>query len=171
MNRRLLTAIGATALLLGSTLPAATIAASPTPSRHFTRLDVSKIDPAFGPAMLGNKPVTVMVQLKGVQATSGKASKAQQIARAKALKASQDKLKAAISRAGGKVLGQYQYAYNGIKVRIAGRGLAALAALPGVAGIRGVPTYSTDNVESVPFITAPAAWTDLGVTGVGQTIA
>ncbi len=171
MNRRLLTAVGATALLLGSALPAATIAASPNASREFTRLDVSKIDPQIGPAMLANKTITVMVQLKGAQATSAKVSKAQQVARAKVLKASQDKLKPAIARAGGKVLGQYQYAYNGIKIRIAGRGVAAIAALPGVAGVRGVPKYTVDNVNSVPFTGAPAAWTDLGVTGAGQTIA
>ncbi|HEX2755901.1 MAG TPA: S8 family serine peptidase, partial [Candidatus Limnocylindrales bacterium] len=171
MNRRLLTAVGATALLLGSALPAATIAASPAPSRQFTRLDVSKIDPSIGPAMLANKTVTVMVQLKGKQASTGKATKAQQVAAAKALKASQDKIKPAIVRAGGKVLGQYQYAYNGIKVRIAGRAVAALAAMPGVAAVRNVPTYTIDNVNSVPFTGAPAAWTDLGVTGAGQTIA
>ena len=58
MNRRLLTAVGATALLLGSALPAATTAASPAPSRQFTRLDVSKIDPSIGPAMLANKTVS-----------------------------------------------------------------------------------------------------------------
>jgi subtilisin family serine protease len=171
MNRRLLTAVGATALLLGSALPAATIAASPTGSRQFTRLDVSKIDPQFGPAMLANKPVTVMVQLKAAPATRAKASKAQQIATAKVLKTAQNKLKPAITRAGGKVLGQYQYAYNGMKVRISARGIAALAALPAVKAIRGIPTYSIDNVNSVPFIGAPEAWTDLGVTGSGQTIA
>jgi subtilisin family serine protease len=171
MNRRLLTAVGATALLLGSALPAATIAASPTGSRQFTRLDVSKIDPQFGPAMLANKPVTLMIQLKGAAATRAKVSKAQQIATARILKATQNKLKPAIVRAGGKVLGQYQYAYNGIKVRISARRIAALAALPGVKAIRGIPTYSIDNVNSVPFIGAPEAWTDLGVTGAGQTIA
>lgn len=171
MNRRLLTAVGATALLLGSALPAATIAASPDVHRAFTRLDVSKIDPSISPAILSNKPVTVMVQLKGAAAITGKASKANQIASARTLKAAQDRLKPTIMRAGGQVLGQYQYAYNGLKVRIAGRGVAALAAMPGVVGIGSIPTYTIDNVESVPFIGAPAAWTDLGVTGAGQTIA
>jgi minor extracellular serine protease Vpr len=171
MNRRLLTAVGVTALLLGSALPTATIAASPNVQRAFTRLDVSKIDPSIGPAMLANRTVTVMVQMKGAPATSSRVAKVQQVARAKTLKAAQDKLKPAILRAGGKVLGQYQYAYNGIKVRIAGRSVAALATMAGVAGVRGVRSYTIDNVESVPFIGAPAAWTDLGVTGAGQTIA
>jgi subtilisin family serine protease len=171
MNRRLLTAVGATALLLGSALPAATTAASPTPSRQFTRLDVSKIDPSIGPAMFRNRTVTVMVQMQGTQATTARATKAQQVARAKVLKAGQDRLKGSIAKAGGRVLGQYQYAYNGIKVRIAGRSIAALAKLPGVAAIRPVQSYTLDNVNSVPFTGAPAAWTDLGVTGAGQTIA
>jgi subtilisin family serine protease len=121
--------------------------------------------------MLANKPVTVMVQLKAAAATRAKASKAQQIATAKVLKTTQNKLKPAITRAGGKVIGQYQYAYNGIKVRISARGIAALAAMPAVKAIRGIPTYSIDNVNSVPFTGAPEAWTDLGVTGAGETIA
>ncbi len=171
MNRRLLTAVGATALLLGSTVPAATIAASPAAGRLFTRLDVSKIDPAISPAILSNKPVTVMLQLKGAAATTGKASKAEQVVRAKALKVTQNALRGSIVKAGGSILGQYQYAYNGVKVRVAGRDVARLATLPGVAAIRAIATYSIDNVESVPFTGAPAAWSDLGVTGAGETIA
>lgn len=170
-NRRLGVAVAAIALIVASALPATVGAASPGTSREFTRLDVSKIDPKLGPAVLANKPVTVMLQLKGAPATARKISKAQQVATARQLKTAQDNLKARIVRAGGRVLGQYQYAYNGLKVRIAGRGIAALSALPGVAAVHGVKVYSFDNVESVPFIGAPAAWTDLGVTGNGQTIA
>ena len=89
MNRRLL-AVAASAVLVAMLMPATAIAAAPI--RKFERLDVSKIDPKLGPAMLANKPITVMVQLKGAAATNGKSSKAQQVATAKTLKASQDNL-------------------------------------------------------------------------------
>src|SRR4029453_10621226 len=68
-------------------------------------------------------------------------------------------------------MGQYQYAYNGIKVRISGKGVAALAALPGVTAVHGLVTYERENVESVPFTGAPSAWPALGVPGKGQTFA
>ena len=173
MNRRLLTAVGATALLLGSALPAATTAASPAPSRQFTRLDVSKIDPSDRPGDARQQDRDRHGRdRRRAQATTGKATKAQQVAAAKALKASQDKIKPAIAAAGGKVLGQYQYAYNGIKVRIPAAHVAALAALPGVDGVHGVADLHDRQRQQRPLHRrAPAAWTDLGVTGPGQTIA
>ena len=170
MNRRLGAVLAIAALIVAGAMPATAGAASP-PSRQFTRLDASKIDQKLVPAILANKPVTVMLQMKGAPATTRKVSKAQQVAAAKQLKVSQDAIKGRIAKAGGRVLGQYQYAYNGIKVRIAGRRIAALMALPGVAAVRGIATHTIDNVHSVPFTGAPSAWTDLGVTGAGQTIA
>jgi minor extracellular serine protease Vpr len=170
MNRRLGAVLAIAALIVAGVMPATAVAASP-PSRQFTRLDASKIDQKLVPAILANKPVTVMLQMKGAPATTRKVSKAQQVAVAKQLKVSQDAIKGRIAKAGGRVLGQYQYAYNGIKVRIAGRRIAALMALPGVIAVRGIATHTIDNVHSVPFTGAPQAWADLGVTGAGQTIA
>ena len=70
MNWRLFTALAAGALIVLGNVPA--VAAS-TPTRSFERLDVSKIDPQIGPAVLRNRTVTVMVQLKGAPATARKA--------------------------------------------------------------------------------------------------
>ena len=72
---------------------------------------------------------------------------------------------------GGTVEAKYQYAYNGIKVRVPSRKVAALATQPGVKAIHPVRTYTVDNRRSVPFIGAPAVWQDFGDTGNGQTIA
>ncbi len=171
MNRRLGATLAVAALIVAGTLPAAAVAASPPAKRHFTRLDVSKIDPQISPAIQANKPVTVMVELADAPASGRAVARARQVTAAKQIKGRQDALKGGIARAGGRVLGQYQYAYNGIKVRISGKGVAALAALPGVTAVHGIATYKRENIESVPFIGAPAAWTSLGVTGQGQTIA
>src|SRR5258705_4116533 len=78
MNRRLLAAIAAAALLVSAMLPATVGAASPGATREFTRLDVSKIDPKLGPAVLANKPATVIGPLKGPPAAARKLSKAHQ---------------------------------------------------------------------------------------------
>ena len=72
-------------------------------------------------------------------------AKAQQVAAARQIKTGQDALKGGITKAGGRVTGQYQYAYNGIKVRISGKGVPALAALPGVTAVHGVTTYTREE--------------------------
>ncbi|HEY7131724.1 MAG TPA: S8 family serine peptidase [Candidatus Limnocylindrales bacterium] len=170
MNRRFGAAVAVAALIVAGSMPATVAAAKPS-GRTFTHLDVSRIDPQITPAILSNKPVTVMVELADTPATSRRVTKAQQVAAARQMKTGQDALKTRITKAGGRVVGQYQYAYNGIKVRISGKGVAALAALPGVTAIHGMRAITLDNVRSVPFTTAPAAWADLGITGAGQTIA
>ncbi|MFL5680808.1 MAG: S8 family serine peptidase [Chloroflexota bacterium] len=170
MHRRLLAALATSAVLVLAIVPATVTGAAP--NRQFTRLDVSKLDKTLTPAIVANRTVTVMVQLKGDAASARHGlSKNQRAAAAKQLKAAQDTLKPGIAKAGGTVVGTYQYAYNGVKVRIAGRGVAALLALPNVAAVRAVKTYTADNVHSVPFIGAPGAWEDLGKTGAGETIA
>ncbi len=156
-------------MLLAGLLPAGV--AADEPQRQFERLDVSKIDAKLGPAMLNNRPVTVMVELEGAPASGANLTKAQRVAAAKELKRGQDALKGRIAALGAEVLGQYQYTYNGIKVRLEGREIGGLLALPGVNAVRGIEKHELDNANSVPFIGAPAAWEDLGATGSGQTIA
>ncbi len=74
------------------------------------------------------------------------------------LRSRQDAIVPSIQRMGGTVLGQFQHAINGIKVRGTPEQIRAFAALPGVVEVKGVRTYHLDNAESVPFIGAPQAW-------------
>jgi len=134
MNRRLLVALAASAVLIAGTVPAV---AAKDPVRQFERLDVSKIDPKLGPSLLANRPVTVVVQMKGTPVTARNGlSKAQAASAASRLRTNQNRFGTAATKLGGKVLGKYQYAYNGVKVRIDGRKVAALAAQPNVVAIR-----------------------------------
>src|SRR6185295_1416470 len=88
------------------------------------------------------------------------------------LKGKQDALAGAIAALGGQVTGNYQYAYNGIRVRISARDADKLAALPGVTGVHPLQLMKPDNVRSVPFIGAPAVWDGLnGLHGEGVKIA
>ena len=94
------------------------------PTRHFTPPGrSSKIDPQIGPGRCWpNKPRSPSWSSSAARrptrprACQGPAA----AATAQVLSPAQDKLEARHQGAGGKVLGQYQYAYNGIKVRIAG---------------------------------------------------
>lgn len=59
---------------------------------------------------------------------------------------------------GGTVLGTYQHAYNGIKVRIKAGELDKLAASPDVVAVHPVQTVRPENTNGVPMIGAPAVW-------------
>jgi len=74
------------------------------------------------------------------------------------LRSRQDAITPSIQRMGGTVLGQFQHAINGIKVRGTPEQIRALAALPGVVAVKAVRTYHVVNAQSVPFIGAPQAW-------------
>ncbi len=56
------------------------------------------------------------------------------------------------------MLADYQFAYNGIKVRIDRSKLDGLKALKGVTGVRGAAAVKPDNVKGVQLIGAPAVW-------------
>jgi subtilisin family serine protease len=74
------------------------------------------------------------------------------------LRSRQDAIVPSIQRMGGTVLGQFQHAINGIKVRGTPEQIRWFAALPGVVEVKAVRTYHLVNAESVPFIGAPQAW-------------
>ena len=171
LNRRTVFAMLGAAALLGTMIPGAVVAKSPT--RSFERLDISNIDPELRPALLDTgRMVTVMLQLRDQPALARTdLSRAEQRAVARELRQTQDRLDASIRRAGGKVLAKFQAAYNGIKVRASLGDVPELAKLPGVEAVRAVRVYTPDNTRGVPYIGAPAAWQDLGATGAGTGIA
>jgi len=74
------------------------------------------------------------------------------------LRSKQDAIVPAIQKMGGTVLGQFQHAINGIKVRGTPEQIRAFAALPGVVAVKAVRTYHLVNAHSVPFIGAPQVW-------------
>jgi subtilisin family serine protease len=63
-----------------------------------------------------------------------------------------------IAARGGKIMGRYRDALNGIKVQIDRGEIEGLASMPGVAEVLTVANYHLSNTESVPFIGAPAVW-------------
>jgi subtilisin family serine protease len=162
-------------------LPTAVSAQDPTRADRFEPAGISgTIDPQILPNALDDtRVVNVMLEMRGdpvavVQSRDAdkSLSKAQRDRTKAELKARQDAIKGQIAAAGGRVLAQFQSAYNGIKVRISRQDVAALASLPNVIAVRGIQKFTRGNATSVPFLGVPSeAWQDHGVTGEGMKIA
>jgi subtilisin family serine protease len=89
-----------------------------------------------------------------------------------ALKAQQDALIPTIEALGGRVVAQYQVAYNGIAVQIPRSKLAGLAQLHAVIGISPARSFTPDHTTSLPFLGVPAVWNGVnGFRGDGEKIA
>jgi len=114
---------------------------------------------------LGQRQHTVVLKMVGdpVAVVRGR-SPGKQLAEAERhsiqrdLRSRQDAIVPSIQRMGGTVLGQFQHAINGVKVRGTPEQIRAFAALPGVVEVKAVRTYHLVNAQSVPFIGAPQAW-------------
>jgi len=124
------------------------------------------------------KQVTVVVQLADDPVTVQAANAPNELTASQkqvirdSLSARQMPLETRIRNFGGQVLGTYQTVYNGVKVRIAQGKLDAIRALPGVIGVHTLALFTPDNVNSIPFVGAPAVWNGLnGMHGEGVKVA
>ena len=151
-------------------------AAQPSGADRFTRIDAGPIS-GFVPKSLSKASATYMLQLAGDPVTvadanaGGALNAAQKNALKNQLKQAQAPVAQQAKGLGAKVLGSYQLAYNGVKVRASGNKVAALAAIPGVIAVREMVPVEPDNTHGVPLIGAPAVWDGLaGLHGEGIKI-
>ena len=160
--RRVLTGIAL--LLLASLTLVAGGSAAGTPEASETD---GLIEPLWMPLGLQDATTTVVLQLAGdpVTVAQDKANRtlsgAEKASIVNRLKAKQDGLGGGIDRLGGEVVGDYQFAYNGVKVRIARSQLGALGELPGVKAVRLLGVVEPDNRKGVQLIGAPLVWDGL----------
>jgi minor extracellular serine protease Vpr len=148
--------------------------AAPDPGGRatFKRIDVDKLGLTFTPRSESNKKITVMLQMTGEPVvTRNTPTRKADVAASKSLRGAQDKIKGGISSAGGKVVAQLQWAYNGVQVTVPEKNVAKLANLPGVIAVRKVHTFKPANVNGVPYVGGPQTWQATGKTGKGVKIA
>ena len=121
--------------------------------------NVSKLPPG-----LDTTPVTVVVVLSGdpvatVQEAAGRRlSRDEKDGIKSQRKNEQNAVSSQIVAAGGKIVGTFQSAVNGIKVQIPSNKIGALRQIVGVVDIKGVKTYQRHNLVGVPRVQAPAVW-------------
>src|SRR3989475_438372 len=135
------------------------------------------ITPVWTPLGVSKAPVTVVVQLAGDSVAEQQGYAGRKLERGEKdrikgqLRSQQDGLRGSIESLGGTVVGSYQAAYNGIKVRIAHDRVKELAALPGVVAVRPLQLMKPDNVGGIPLTGPPAVGHPLGLHGGGVKIA
>ncbi|HWS34598.1 MAG TPA: S8 family serine peptidase [Actinoplanes sp.] len=116
------------------------------------------------PAGMRDRQVTVMVQLseEPVAVVDAAAAEplttAQKKQRRERIRSEQAPVEKKARQLGGTVLGAYQDAYNGIKIRVAADELESLAAAPGVVKVHALQLVKPDNTRGVSMIGAPTAW-------------
>ncbi|MEP6680951.1 MAG: S8 family serine peptidase [Chloroflexota bacterium] len=173
--RRLFALIAVVALFV----PSGTLAQDPAAGRFERSPIQGSVVPKVLPiGMDDSARVTVMLELSGdpVAVAQGKApgrklSRRQKDTIKANLKARQDAITGQVTARGGIVESQLQSAYNGIRVGIASKELAALAGLPGVVAVRALTPMTLSNANSVPYIGAPDVWQAYGFTGKAIKIA
>ena len=151
---------------------------------RFARIDPALFEsarqrPAFVPAALSSAQISVVLELADApvavqdakaQQRGQKLSAEEKHAIRQQLEAKQNQLHDRLAAAGAQVVGQMQDAYNGVQVVVEQGNLTQLANLPGLVGIHTVQTFDLDNTNGVPFVGAPQAWQDTGVTGAGVKV-
>src|SRR5437667_4706303 len=130
-------------------------------------------------AMNPNTPVVAILKLSGdpvavvkSQMPDMQLTAAQKDAIKAELKARQDALIPTIESLGGRVVGQYQVAYNGIAIQIPRSKLAGLAPLNSVVSVSPVQAFSPAHTTTLPFLAVPQVWGGVpGFRGEGMNIA
>lgn len=149
----------------------------PGAASRFERARRDAITPRYVPQALSPRPVSVIVQLQSepvarVQAAAGRRllpHEAESIAAT--LRREQSPVRQAAAALGGKLLGEYQHAFNGLKLSIDRKKVAELRRLPGVVSVHPVRIHQRRLINSVPLIGAPTVWAGVpGINGAGTKI-
>jgi subtilisin family serine protease len=166
LHTRVLVAFATVALVLsGLVVPASPALADddPTDAVFSGRQQLTPVVLPIG--LDPDAKVRVVVRLTGAPVALVKAAKPnKQIDQAErdSVKASllsrQEALRPQIEALGGRILGEFQSAINGLKVEIARGSLSGLQTLSGVEGINTIETMYSDNATSVPYLGTPAVW-------------
>jgi minor extracellular serine protease Vpr len=158
-----LVSVGLLAVVAGVAGDASATIASPRSARDF-RATPAGSTVAQLPLGVADTQVTAVVQLAGDPVAVADAAAAQPLTsgqkqqRKNQLKQQQAPVAQRVRELGGTVLGEYQSAYNGIKVHIAAGKAAQLTSLANVVGVHRVHPMTVDNTRGVPLVGAPAAW-------------
>jgi minor extracellular serine protease Vpr len=117
-----------------------------------------------------DEPAVAELNAASVATTGTYASGAAQREQAAKVSEQQTRFRSVLAQHDAEVLSSQRVAANGLRIKVKASELARLRALPGVRSVGRVEIHKLDNIDSVPWIGAPAAWAAVG-RGEGVKIA
>lgn len=109
-----------------------------------------------------DEPAVAELNADSIGTTGSFAAPAEQRAQAARVSAQQARVRPALESIGAQILSAQRVGANGFRVKVRPSEVPALRALPGVRSIGRVEIHTLDNIDSVPWVGAPAAWAAVG---------
>ncbi len=169
--------LAAAAAVLAATVMAA-VAQGAERARFTPVATQGEITARVAPRSLDTTPVLVVAFLAGESVADVQLRTGRELSRAERnvvkaqRRAEQAGPQVAIEAAGGRVVGSFQSALNGIKVRIPQNRIAELRKIPGIVDVKRVNIYTRENFQGVQRVQAPFAWSgSRGVRGENIKVA
>lgn len=109
-----------------------------------------------------DQPAVAELNAASISANGQFAPAAEQRAQAAKVSAQQAQMRNVIAGQGAEILSAQRVGANGFRVKVRPTEIAHLRALPGVRSVGRVEIHKLDNIDSVPWIGAPAVWAAIG---------
>jgi minor extracellular serine protease Vpr len=116
-----------------------------------------------------DQPSVAELNISSLRASGAFASSSEQRAQAARVSQQQATMSESLAAQGAKILSRQRVGANGLRVVVKPSQIETLRALPGVRSVGRVERHKRNNVDSVPWIGAPAVWASSG-RGEGVTI-
>ncbi|HMN45210.1 MAG TPA: S8 family serine peptidase [Povalibacter sp.] len=109
-----------------------------------------------------DQPAVAELNAQALETQGSFASPAAQRAQAERVSQQQVQMRSVLASHGAEILSTQRVAANGIRINVDPAELDSLRSLPGVRSVGRVEIHTLDNIDSVPWIGAPAVWAALG---------
>ena len=109
-----------------------------------------------------DEPAVAELNAASIETTGAFAAASEQRQQASRVSTQQQQMRSQLTSRGAEILSSQRVAANGFRVKVRPSEIASLRSLPGVRSVGRVEIHTLDNIESVPWIGAPAVWASLG---------
>ncbi len=135
---------------------------------HKKRIDANNLNVKLFVQL--DEPSVAELNISSMQQSGQLASSEAQKSQAQRVTAQQAAIRATLESYGATILTSHRVGANGLIVSVPISQAGALRSLTGVRSVGRVVKFKPDNIDSVPWIGAPAVWNSFGVKGKGVKI-
>jgi subtilisin family serine protease len=109
-----------------------------------------------------DEPAVAELNAQSLETSGTFASSSAQRAQAARVSAQQSSFRSVLASHGAQILSSQRVAANGFRIRVRASEIESIRSLPGVRSVGRVELHKLDNIDSVPWIGAPAVWSSVG---------